>query len=99
LFGWYTLAKFYGDNLHYYNEAAGAIEKVVELKPDWKPGLAYLAQMLSYVQKLSIDDGHYMDTEQRNKEIKKKQDIAAKAEKAYEKWDKEKALARRKQKE
>jgi len=98
-FGWYTLAKFYGDNLHYYNEAAGAIEKAVELKPDWKPGLAYLAQMLSYVQKLSIDDGHYMDTEQRNKEIKKKQEIAAKAEKAYEKWDKEKALARRKQKE
>jgi len=98
-FGWYTLAKFYGDILHYYDEAVGAVEKVVQIKPDWKPALAYQAQMLSYVQKMSIDDGHYMDTEQRKIEKKKKQETGAKAEKAYEKWDSEKALARKNRKE
>ena len=50
-FGWYSLAKFYGDELCYYDEASAAIEKAAALKPGWKPVSAYKTQMLSFISK------------------------------------------------
>ena len=47
--GWYVLAKFYGDDLHYYSDAAKAIEKAVALKPEWKLALAYQKKILSFL--------------------------------------------------
>ena len=88
VFGWYSLAKFFGDSLHYFYEAADAIEKAVNLKPDWKPALAYHAQMLSFSFKMNIDDGYFKETEQKEREKKRKQELGVKAKEAYEKWRK-----------
>jgi len=91
VFGWYSLAKFYGDNLHYFSEAAKAIENAVKIKPDWKPALAYHAQMLSFAYKTNIDDGYFKETDQKEKEKKQKQELGVKAKEAYDKWKNAKA--------
>ena len=83
---WYTLAVFYGDNLRYYDKALAAVEKAAALRPDWKPALAYHAQMLSYIYKDTFDKD-------------KKKALSAKVQEAYEKWNKEKAQERRQKEE
>ncbi|MCL2277469.1 MAG: histone H1-like repetitive region-containing protein [Treponema sp.] len=88
VFGWYSLAKFLGDSLHYFNEAVEAVEKAVNLKPDWKPALAYHAQMLSFSCKMNYDDGYFKETDQKEKEKTRKQELGVKAKEAYDKWKK-----------
>jgi len=88
---WYILAKFYGERLHYYTHAAKAAEKAVKLKPDWKPALAYHAQMLSFVFKLNFHNAASEGTEKTNEEKKRIAESAEKVVRAYEKWNKEKA--------
>jgi len=91
--GWYTLAKFYGDDLCYYDDAVPAIEKAIALKPDWKPALAYHVQMLSFIYKTNFEDNYYLEQDQTNEERNAQAAAVAKVEEAYERWDKEKAHA------